>query len=427
MTRSPADDAGQHPFAHLAGHLTALRRNARLTQRALAEAAHISRGAVQRAESGTAPPTEAVLDAYLRACGAGPADHDKARRLRALGRTAQRDRLRELKAPSPTLVHDERDLGLLLAETYERAGAPCLSDTRLTPGRDPLPRTTAWRIVNRKGLPASREQLITFLTACRILPPAQRPYLDAYHHVIAQRGTRPAPPRARRSQITQRIVRRHPLPLSHGGTDTGAPNDIDFDRLAAALRPVVEVIAAYQARYYDAARLAAGIQPAIEALALMFRSASREAHRNGTTPPDMITATKLISHGIDPARLDAIVVSRPADDHGIDLAAHTADDGIELFQTKHHRQRPGSPPTLPPALVPQPPPPSATPAARAATSSRPTRRDRPRGPGPGPSATPAPTPTHSSHSASPPPSARVRRRRPAGPAGPGRGNGVVRA
>ncbi|MEU6184021.1 helix-turn-helix domain-containing protein [Streptomyces coeruleorubidus] len=389
MTRSLADSTPQRPFAHLAEHLTALRRAARLTQRALAEAAHISRGAVQRAESGTAPPTTAVLNAYLRACQAGAGDQGKARRLRARGRIAQRDRLRELKAPAPALASDKRDLGLVLAEAYERAGAPSLSDARLTPGRDPLPRTTAWRIVNRKGLPASRDQLITFLTACGIRPAAQRPYLDAYHHVTAERGTRPAPPRGRRRQLSQRIVRRsHPLPLAHGGTDTGAHYDIDFDRLAAAVLPVVEVIAAYQARYYDAGRLAAGIKPAVEALAahqaryydadrlaagirpavqalaVMFRSASREAHRNGTTPPDWITATSLLTQGIDPARPGT--VSRPADDQGIDLIAHTADGRTELYQAKSHRQRPGTPPVLPPAPAPQPPPPSATPAVRAA-------------------------------------------------------------
>ncbi|MEU6673779.1 helix-turn-helix transcriptional regulator [Streptomyces sp. NPDC046925] len=362
MTRSPADSAPQHPFAHLASHLTALRRTARLTQRALAEAAHISRGAVQRAESGTAPPTTTVLDAYLRACRSGKDDQAKARRLRARGRAAQRDRLHALKAPAPALVRDERDLGLVLAEAYERAGAPSLSDARLTPGRDLLPRTTAWRIVNRKGLPASREQLITFLTACGIRPAAQRPYLDAYQHVIAERGDRPVPPRVQRRQLTQRIVRSpRPLPPARGGT--GASYDIDFDRLAAGIKPAVDAIAA-QSRYYDADRLAAGIRPAVDALALMFRSATREAHRNGTTPPDWITSTSLITHGIDPARLDTVAVSRPADDHGIDLIAHTA-DGTDLFQAKSHQQRPSSPPPLPTAIVPQPPPPSATPAVSA--------------------------------------------------------------
>jgi transcriptional regulator with XRE-family HTH domain len=100
MTRSSAAGPGRH-FARLAEHLIALRGAARLTQRALADAANISRGAVQRAESGTAPPTPAVLDAYLRACGAGPAGKDKARRLHALGRTAQRGKLPGLKAPAP--------------------------------------------------------------------------------------------------------------------------------------------------------------------------------------------------------------------------------------------------------------------------------------------------------------------------------------
>lgn len=313
MTRSPADDAGRNPFAHLAGHLTALRDAARLTQRALADAANISRNAVQRAESGTAPPTAAVLDAYLRACGADPADHDKARRLHTLGRTAQRGKLRALQAPAPAFVRDERDLGLVLAAAYERAGAPPLRDFD-RPDRTRIPLATASRIVNRKALPASREQLITFLTVCGISPAAQRPYLDAYHHVIAQRGTRPAPPRAWPRQLTGRIIRSGP-PVP----DIGAFHDIDFGRLAAALRPVVEFIAATQARYYDTDRLAAsirpfaqalaadrdrydvhrlaaGIRPTVEALALMFRSASREAHRNGTTPPDWITATDLLTH-----------------------------------------------------------------------------------------------------------------------------------
>ncbi|MEH0656019.1 helix-turn-helix transcriptional regulator [Streptomyces scabiei] len=89
MTRSAADGAPQRPYAHLAEHLTELRRAARLPQRTLAEAANISRGAVQRAESGTAAPTPAVLDAYLHACRAGEADRARARLLRTRGRTAQ--------------------------------------------------------------------------------------------------------------------------------------------------------------------------------------------------------------------------------------------------------------------------------------------------------------------------------------------------
>ena len=367
MTRCPATVPDRH-FARLAGHLRALRGAARLTQRALADAANVSRGAVQRAESGTAPPTAAVLGAYLRACGAAPADHDKARRLHALGRTSQRGKLPSLRAPAPHLVHDARDFSLVLAAAYERAGAPPLRDLD-RPGRARVPLATASRIVNRKALPASREQLITVLTVCGITPAAQRPYLDAYHHVTSQRGTRPAPPRR---QLTQLIRRTRPLPLAHGGPDTGARYDVT--RLAAGIKPVVEALAADRDRY-DVDRLAAGIRPVIEALAadpgirnaptvmatgvqvfadtlaVMYRSASREAHRNGTTPPDWLTASHLLTHGTGPTRPDT-------DDHGIDLIAHTPDGGTVIYQTKTHRQRPGPPPTLTRARVPAPPPPT---------------------------------------------------------------------
>ncbi|EGX56735.1 MULTISPECIES: helix-turn-helix domain-containing protein [Streptomyces] len=351
MIRCPATVPDRH-FARLAGHLRALRGAARLTQRALADDANISRGAVQRAESGTAPPTAAVLNAYLRACGAGPADQDKARRLHALGRTAQRGKLPGLKAPAPHLVRDARDFSLVLAAAYERAGAPPLRDFD-RPGRARVPLATASRIVNRQALPSSRQQLITFLTVCGIPPAAQRPYLDAYHHVTSQRSTRPAPPRR---QLTQLIRRTHPLPLAHGGPDTGA--HYDFDRLAAGIRPVLEALTAYHARYdvnrlaagirpavealaahgarYDVDRLAAGIRPAVEALAaapavrnapaaatagvqvfadalaVMSRSAIQEAHRNGTTPPDWITATNLLTHGMGFARPDGPPPELPA-------------------------------------------------------------------------------------------------------------------
>ncbi|MEU9630722.1 helix-turn-helix transcriptional regulator [Streptomyces luteogriseus] len=361
MTRPPAGAAPQRHYARLAEHLTALRGAARLTQRALADAANVSRGAVQRAESGTAPPTAAVLDAYLRAGGACPADRDKARRLHVLGRTAQRGKLPGLRASAPHLVNDARELMLVLAAVYERAGAPPLRGFD-RPGRARVPLATASRIVNRKALPSSREQLITFLTVCSIPPAVQRPYLDAYHHVTSQRSTRPAPPRR---QLTQVIRRTHPLPLAHGGLDTDV--HYDFDRLAAGIRPVLEALTGHHA-LYNPDRLAAGIRPAVEALtadpairsaptamaagvqvfadalAGMFRSASREAHRNGTTPPNWITATNLPTHGIALSRPDATVTS------------HTPDDSTTLHQAKKHQQR-SCPPSAPTALIPGPPPP----------------------------------------------------------------------
>lgn len=341
MTPSPAEGATQRPFADLAQHLIALRRAARLPQRVLASAANISRGAVQRAESGTAAPTPAVLDAYLRACRAGEADQARARRLRTRGRTAQRDKLHELKAPAPDFITTKRDLALALAELYERAGAPSLNGARL---RKLLPRTTAWRIVNRKGLPASAEQLVTFLTVCGISrPAAQRPYLDAYRHVIAQRGTRPVPPRAQRRQRTQLIRRAHAVPIAQGGKDTDVRYELTEQASALAQMVPTRVL---EEAFITAVRQWAG----------------REAHRNGSAAPGVITVTNLMDHGVDLGR-DSGVFTVGTDDRGVDLITRTGDGGMTLYQVKSHR-RPGPPPALPGARVPAPPPRPA-PAARA--------------------------------------------------------------
>ncbi|EMF56434.1 MULTISPECIES: helix-turn-helix transcriptional regulator [Streptomyces] len=328
MTRSAADGAPQRPYAHLAEHLAELRRAARLPQRTLAEAANISRGAVQRAESGTAAPTEAVLDAYLHACRAGEADRARARLLRTRGRTAQRDKLHELKAPAPEFITTKRDLALALAELYERAGAPSLNDARV---RKLLPRTTAWRIVNRKGLPASAEQLITFLSACGISrPAAQRPYIDAYHHVITQRGTRPAPPRTQR--IDGRIYR---TPLAYSG---GIYTEMSSE-LAATTADL--------ARLFPARVLEEAFTTTLQ------HHAGRDAHRNGATPPRWITT----SHNLD--RLTA-----RAPDHADDLVVRSSDGSTARYQVKLHLRRLGPPPALSGVRAPTPPPRPA-PASRA--------------------------------------------------------------
>ncbi|MER7178532.1 hypothetical protein ABT404_03415 [Streptomyces hyaluromycini] len=86
-----------------------------------------------------------------------------------------------------------------LAAVYERASAPALRElSRRVPRRPPLPVTTVWRIVHRKGLPATTEQLVTYLTACGASPPEQRLYVRAHRRITARRGERPGPPRARR-------------------------------------------------------------------------------------------------------------------------------------------------------------------------------------------------------------------------------------
>jgi DNA-binding XRE family transcriptional regulator len=251
---SPRPGGTHPPFASLAGHLVALRRTARLSQRDLAAAAAVSRGTVQRAESGTAAPSTAVLDSLVRACGGDRAARDRAHVLRMRGRTEHRGRLRSLEAPAPALIRTPQDLGAALAAEYERAGAPPPSDlVRPAGDRTRIPRTTAWRIIRRRGLPADAGQLQTFLDVCRVRPAAQRHYREAFQHIRAARGRRPAPPRhsprpapvALRGQVTNKIT-----PWFRDLLDAMSPEDIETALTAGT------------------AYLIAG-----------------EAHRNGTAPP----------------------------------------------------------------------------------------------------------------------------------------------
>ncbi|NEE20739.1 helix-turn-helix domain-containing protein [Streptomyces sp. SID7499] len=261
MTRSSFANSPDSPFTALAEHLAGLRRAARLTQRALAQAASISRGTVQRAESGAAAPSPAVLDAYLRACRASAPDQTRARLLRNRGRTERRGRLRSLNAPKPALIHSEDDLGAALAAEYERAGAPSLRElSRRVPHRPPLPPTTAWRIVHRKGLPASLEQLVTYLTACGVSPAQQRLYAEAYSRFAAVRGVRvtPAPP-PRMAHYTDKIS-----PQFRNLLDSMSADDVE----TALTIGVTQVVAQHVRR--NGAALPAGVDPVFFTYDLLF-------------------------------------------------------------------------------------------------------------------------------------------------------------
>ncbi|MFF1680770.1 helix-turn-helix domain-containing protein [Streptomyces sp. NPDC058256] len=332
MTRSPGG-AAERPFAHLADHLTTLRHTARLPQLAVAQAASISRGAVQRAESGTAAPTPAVLDAYVRACGGRQDDLTRARLLRTRGRTAQRDRLRHLDAPAPALIHTADDLGAALAAAYERAGAPPLRDLD-RPGRAPVPLATAWRIVNRKGLPATVRQMLAFLTACNIHPAQQRPYIDAYHRITDGLDTRPTPPPARRATGGRRGIVRL--------ATEGNPQQ----HLTAALAPGLQVIAAaLDQMYVRPERLLPVLETVFTA---MSRSLGREANRNGRSLPETLAAGLEAVAAALPELLPANAPSRTQVSH--------------LTQEQHHPDEP----FLLPLITATPPP--ASPARLAPAS-----------------------------------------------------------
>jgi DNA-binding XRE family transcriptional regulator len=183
--------AAQVPYAPLAAHLARLRKDARLSQRALASAAAVSRGTIQNAESGTSAPSLSVLDAILDACRASDHARRDAHTLRDRGRTASRDRT--VIAPGTRFIYGRGALAAVLASFYEKAGAPSpTAFTRPLAGLTPIPRTTLYNIVNRRRLPATEEQLATFLAVCRVKPS------DRAHIHQAWRGFRvfphPKPP-----------------------------------------------------------------------------------------------------------------------------------------------------------------------------------------------------------------------------------------
>ncbi|MFE1907398.1 helix-turn-helix domain-containing protein [Streptomyces gardneri] len=333
MTRSCDDGAPQRPFAALAEHLRALRRAARLSQRGLAERAHVSRGAVQRLESGTDRTSMDVLESCLRACGAGAADQRKAHRLFVRGRTAQRGKLPELpKLEVPLdLIRTKRELCLALVAAYERAGAPSLSDPRLTRGRTPVPRTTAWRIVNGKALPASTEQLITFLIACDVPPVMQHKYLEGYLHVVAQRGSRRLPPGARPTTLLRPV---RPVPVARGGTG------FDVTPLARALTAFADSLPRIEPDALASA-LAPGLAVFADRVAPVGRLVNREAQRNGAALPAWTVA---LSHFVELSRTVADnALATGADDTGDDIIVRTGDGNVQRYQVKSYRGRPGPP------------------------------------------------------------------------------------
>ncbi|MFJ2007787.1 helix-turn-helix domain-containing protein [Streptomyces chartreusis] len=155
------------PYAPLAAHLATLRRSVRLSQRSLALAAAVSRGTIQNAESGTSAPSLPVLDAILDACRASDHARHDAHTLRDRGRTLARGR--DVIAPAASLIYGRGALAAVLASVYEKAGAPSpTAFTRPPAGLTSIPRTTLYNIVNRRRLPATEEQLETFLAVCHV-------------------------------------------------------------------------------------------------------------------------------------------------------------------------------------------------------------------------------------------------------------------
>ncbi|MGW6413009.1 helix-turn-helix domain-containing protein [Streptomyces vinaceus] len=151
--------------ALLAKALRRIRRKARLSYDELAAKTGLSAATLKRAASGKTVPSEDTVKTIATACGQDP---EILHWYWRDARIADRGRLAQLRKPAlPQFINGRRELSAALEYFYEDAGAPPLRRlTELAGGAHLLPVSSAARIVSRQALPASRQQMIAFLTAC---------------------------------------------------------------------------------------------------------------------------------------------------------------------------------------------------------------------------------------------------------------------
>ncbi|MEU1935798.1 helix-turn-helix domain-containing protein [Streptomyces coeruleorubidus] len=149
--------------------LRQMRERTGLGYRALAVRAGCHATTLQRAASGeTVPRLQTVLN-YARACDASP---DEARLLWKRARY-EKTRLarvgRGRPAPRPEFIREFAELGAALVELYEKAGSPPLRlMEQRAGGYGALPRSTAYRIVNKQAKPHGIRQFRAYLRACEV-------------------------------------------------------------------------------------------------------------------------------------------------------------------------------------------------------------------------------------------------------------------
>jgi transcriptional regulator with XRE-family HTH domain len=150
------------------------RRRTGQTYRGLSARAGLHPTTLQRAASGECVPKLFTVRAYARACDASPEYAKALWRKARYEETRARRGGRSLSAPPPSLIRDHADLSVALLDLYEKAGSPALRILeKRAGGYGILPRSTAYRIVNRQVVPHSPAQFEAFLRACEV-PEADR-------------------------------------------------------------------------------------------------------------------------------------------------------------------------------------------------------------------------------------------------------------
>ncbi|MEU3774335.1 helix-turn-helix domain-containing protein [Streptomyces sp. NPDC032472] len=166
----------------LAAALRRVRALAGLSYDELTGKTGLSAATLKRATSGKTVPTEETVKKFATACGG---DLDALHLFWLSARIADRGRLAHLRKPAlPQFINGRRELSAALEYFYEAAGAPSLRRlAELAGGTHLLPVSSAGRIANRQALPASRQQMVAFLTACGLTGQGLDLWGDAFEEI----------------------------------------------------------------------------------------------------------------------------------------------------------------------------------------------------------------------------------------------------
>ncbi|MEU0187067.1 helix-turn-helix transcriptional regulator [Streptomyces sp. NPDC006207] len=169
----------------LADYQRQLRARAGLTYDQLAALTGLSATTLRDAANGKKPPPKpTTVVAAVTACGgSAQVATDLWREARYHHRLKDNPRP---PAPALRLVRSEADLSAALVELYEKAGAPTMAAMEeQAGGHGRLGHSTAHRIVTRRTLPGTRQQLEAFLDAVDLKQPAaRRRWLQTWDRVM---------------------------------------------------------------------------------------------------------------------------------------------------------------------------------------------------------------------------------------------------
>lgn len=180
----------------LAEHLRAMRRDADLTYRQLAERTNYSLAQLKRAASGVPLPAYKLMLSYATGCSLerkGEWARMQATNLYEEAYRAVRRKLIEARAstvrPKPEYARDPADLHGAMPDAWTRAGRlPSRQMEARSAGQ--LPHSTAHAICRDRCIPRDLRRFVAFLHACEIRGTALGPWFRAWFKICGRPSER---------------------------------------------------------------------------------------------------------------------------------------------------------------------------------------------------------------------------------------------